>query len=289
MIDYYSFWKEQLLVLKDSFVDVDNYLNKDRKSDSRWFKKDVLSGINRLINSYLKSIFQSYTPTQPNDLLNVIISVKPSGTNFIYKYLRDYPELHNKKIIARDLGRNESLLIQLDNYKWYRLTLSKKYTSWVKKVHPYYEEYEIIRSEIRNVPKYYTAQQLIMEIYNILSPLLNHDYGTEDNDFFHELISSLCPKFNQFGEWENWSSLIDSRTYSNNPDAVYRNWGEYFIRFPETPLHLDDVSDIKELIIYNLSIYLNDFTIIPLQHGTGYCDNDGERLFKSAIHKIGEL
>ena len=93
MIDYYSFWKEQLLVLKDSFVDVDNYLNKDRKSDSRWFKKDVLSGINRLINSYLKSIFQSYTPTQPNDLLNVIISVKPSGTNFIYKYLRDYPEL----------------------------------------------------------------------------------------------------------------------------------------------------------------------------------------------------
>ena len=65
MIDYYSFWKEQLLVLKDSFVDVDNYLNKDRKSDRRWYKKDVLFGINRLINSYLKSIFQNIARVLP--------------------------------------------------------------------------------------------------------------------------------------------------------------------------------------------------------------------------------
>nr|MDE6368968.1 hypothetical protein [Muribaculaceae bacterium] len=111
MNDYFSFWKEQLLVLKDSFIGVDNYINKERRNERRWLKKDVLLGINRLVNSYLEYVFQSYSPINPNDLLDVIISVKPSKANFIYKYLRDYPEFHNRKIINRDLGHNQTLLI----------------------------------------------------------------------------------------------------------------------------------------------------------------------------------
>ncbi|MDE6367855.1 MAG: hypothetical protein K2K94_01295, partial [Muribaculaceae bacterium] len=164
-----------------------------------------------------------------------------------------------------------------------------KYTSWIKRINPYYEEYEIIRSEIQRVPKFYTAQQLFSKVYTILSPLLDHDYGGENNDFFQELINGLCPKFDQSGEWENYSTIISSQFGACNPNVLYRIWGDYYINHPNVELHLDVVSDIKELIIYNLSECLDDFTIIPLQHGAGFCDKEGECLFKIAIKMIGEL
>lgn len=147
-------------------------------SEEEFSKIDFLNYIQSNIDKYLRHFFAN--PQNLNiDFFNVIFNVKQVGEDFTYSYIHDLPPFKHVNIKKIEPWWTDSKIIFLDNNSVYIL----QYTSQ-----------KLIYNKIENTPNLYTPQGLLNILEEILKPLLDFNYGSdEENSYMRSEILKYIP------------------------------------------------------------------------------------------------
>lgn len=271
--DFKILLNKELKVLQRSFIDCSLNRKQIELEEKIYYKVDILKFISIRVNCFIRDLFNSGIPSyfdesgisqrySPSEFENIIVSVRPYNRELKYKYIKDYPIVRKYHIVHVEVFELNSFLIQLGNGEWYKIMLNKKYLS--KPYFPYYEAYEVSFLKIHNIPKEYTAIQLIDKISKVIGLLCSSVSRINDKD--------IDPEYWIY-EFNNLIPHFDDNLYVTNhdPQLAYYYRGEFNLlheyenlsyclrHFNDSLLNRSDTISIRDCLINELQDYVGEF------------------------------
>lgn len=226
--EFIAFVNQQCKILSESNI----HLNPNHNYK---YKTELLSFIQIMIKEFLQGYFKNL-PQYQTDIKNIILSVKKSGKNFKYSYLRDLPVFKHGNVKTIEQWSLESKIIIFEDGEAY--------------IMQYLESELVVSSHIDSVPKMYNQAELLDIINEIFKPIFQINLGNADKSrVIHEEILRFLP----------------FKPHSNLPKEELKYiklWEEYITRnyeiWPRRYTYM-----IKKIIIHNLSEYVDYYNEIP--------------------------